>query len=346
MKRTSSILLLALLLAPLRPCAFSGETNTIPAAPTAPKGLQTLEERRAGILAGKQKEWTESVAERTRYLAKLPSGTTTVLDLPYVEAPAEGMLPGSGQTLDLYVPSGAGPFPLVIVVHGGAWKGGDKSGWGATVAASFVPEGFAVASINYRCVFDAPFPGMFQDAIDSVAFLRAHAEQYHLDASRIGIFGNSAGSDIGGVVAMAEGGEGAPYVRVGPGVQAAVLWCGFYDMTRETGQYVPGKFIGSFVDNPRDDFAYLYPNRTYDPQIAKQMSPLYLIHPGIPPVLLVRGDQDTIAPLVQSEIFEGALKEAGAEVAFTHYPTYTHGLWHSDSVAETLAFFKKHLQGR
>ncbi len=71
-----------------------------------------------------------------------------------------------------------------------------------------------------------------------------------------------------------------------------------------------------------------YPNRTYDTDIARKMSPALLIHPGIPPVLIVHGDKDTTAPEPQSQLFEDALKKAGADATYTKYPEYTHNLWH------------------
>jgi acetyl esterase/lipase len=70
-------------------------------------------------------------------------------------------------------------------------------------------------------------------------------------------------------------------------------------------------------------------------------SPVYLIHAGIPPILIEHGDKDTTAPLVQSQMFYGALKKAGFDVTLTHYPDYTHNLWHPDVFMAELAFFQK-----
>jgi len=284
--------------------------------------------------ADKLKEYQDGLAARTKWLGKLPEGSVSVLDLPYEEHSIQGTLPASNQTLDLYVPKGSGPFPLIVWIHGGAWKAGLKETEGAQLAAMWLPEGLAVASIDYRFVFDAPFPGMFQDGVDAVAFLRSHADQYHLDSQKIGIMGISAGAHLAGLVAMTEG--TSTYAHSGPPVQAAVLLCGFYDMTAKTGQWPPG----AFPINPLDDFSRLYPNRTYDPVIAQKMSPLYQIHAGVPPVLLIHGDKDSIAPALQSTMFLEALQKAGIAVTLTNYPNDTHNLWKSDVLAEALGFFK------
>ncbi len=287
----------------------------------------------------KQKQYQDEVAARERLLPLLPQGSMTALDLPYVHPPAQGSVPGSGQTLDLYVPPGPGPFPLIVFVHGGAWKGGFKERLGADLATKWLPEGFAVASIDYRFVFDSPFPGMFQDGVDAIAFLRSHADHYRLDPRKIGLMGMSAGAHIAGLVAMT---EGSPvYARSGSAVQGAVILCGFYDLTKESGEWPEGKF----PINPRDDFSYLYPGRIYDPAIARKMSPVYQIHPGSPPVLLIYGDKDTVAPLIQSTLFLDALRKAGTSATLTRYPGHDHDLWKPDVLKQSLAFFKHTFAG-
>jgi len=283
----------------------------------------------------RQADFDRHLADRSREVAQLPSGTQTVLDLPYVASPVQGSVPGSSQTLDLYVPPGAGPFPLVVWIHGGAWKGGDKNQEGPDLALRWGPSGIAVAAVDYRFFVDGSFPGMFQDCIDAVAFLRAHAAAYRLDPSRIGVMGISAGAHIAGVVAMAEGGDA--YANLGPAVRGAVLLCGFYDMTKETGPWKSG----GMVANPRDDYAMLYPGRVYDPGIAKKASPVYLVRPDVPPVLIVRGDKDATSPEAQSMLLFEALKKNGTKVKLSTYPDYAHNLWHDDVLAEALAFFKE-----
>lgn len=269
------------------------------------------------------KEYQYALKTRVKALSHLPAGSTIVLDLLYVEKPQQGTsFPNSNQTLDLYAPPGEGPFPLVIYIHGGAWHGGCKEGEGADFAARWLPEKLAVASIDYRFAKDAKYPAIFQDCMDAVAFLRANANKYHLDKKKMAVIGQSAGGHLAAVVAMSEGTN--YYAHAGPPLQGAILRCGFYDFTQGTGKFI--KVAG-------DD--------GYDENRVRKYSPVYMIHPGVPPILIEHGDQDTTAPKAQSEQFAAALQKAGLDVTFTNYPLYNHGLGHPDVLQAELAFLKK-----
>jgi acetyl esterase/lipase len=99
---------------------------------------------------------------------KLPDGVTADRDVAYGTH--------ERQKLDVYVPKGDGPFPLVLWVHGGAWQGGSKDGGNA--ALGLLTQGYAVASTNYRLSQHAAFPAQIHDVKAAVRFLRANAKKY------------------------------------------------------------------------------------------------------------------------------------------------------------------------
>lgn len=103
--------------------------------------------------------------------------------------------------LDLYLPEKPRP-PLLVYVHGGAWRGGSKSD---CPLAPLVHEGFAVASIDYRLSTQAPFPAQIHDIKAALRFLRAQQTTLGIDATRIVIAGSSAGGHLAALVGVTNG---------------------------------------------------------------------------------------------------------------------------------------------
>ena len=104
------------------------------------------------------------------------------------------------QKLDLYLPQGKGPFPLVINIHGGGFMMGSKDMLDAPIAEALLARGVAVASIDYRLSGEAQFPAAIEDAKAAVRFLRANAATYRLDPDRFLAFGQSAGGNLASLV--------------------------------------------------------------------------------------------------------------------------------------------------
>lgn len=94
------------------------------------------------------------------------------------------------QRLDLYWPPAPDVrFPLVIAVHGGGFEGGDKRYSELDPMLTALAHGYAVAAINYRLSGEAKFPAAVVDVKAAIRYLRAHADSFHLDASRFAIWG-------------------------------------------------------------------------------------------------------------------------------------------------------------
>ena len=103
------------------------------------------------------------------------------------------------QKVDVWVPQGKGPFPTVLMVHGGCWTTSiaDRSlmNW---IADDLRKDGIAVWNIDYRGV-DRPgggYPGTFTDAAAAADALKANAHKYHLDAKHVVAVGHSAGGHL------------------------------------------------------------------------------------------------------------------------------------------------------
>ena len=150
--------------------------------------------------------------------------TPTVANLAYANASAT-------EVLDLYLPAGAGPFPVVVNIHAGGFALGDKGMVPGSTAKALVAAGYAVASLNYRLSGEAVFPAAVLDAKAAVRFLRANAAKYNLNPDKIAAFGQSAGGNLaamlgttGGVAEFDDASLGNP--GVSSNVQAVIDWFG------------------------------------------------------------------------------------------------------------------------
>ncbi len=130
----------------------------------------------------------ERIAERR---AK-PAAAMQPVELSYGKDPL--------QKLDYWKPLKVGS-PLVIFVHGGGWKRGDKSNaTGEKKSGHYVQQGYAFASLNYRLVPRAKVEQQAQDVADAIAYLLGRAESLGIDATRVALMGHSAGAHLSALV--------------------------------------------------------------------------------------------------------------------------------------------------
>lgn len=259
-------------------------------------------------------------------------------DAPYVTDGHER------QRLDLYLPPGEGPFPVIIWVHGGAWRAGSKEN---PPALRFLDQGYAVASINYRLSQHAIFPAQIEDCKAAVRWLRANAARHRLDAGRFAAWGASAG---GHLVALLGTTGDVKYFDVGEqldqssAVQAVVDWFGptdFLQMNPQAGDR--GTLDHDAADSPESKLVG-GPIRD-NPDKVLRASPLHYVTHGDAPFLIVHGDKDPLVAHGQSELLEVALKQAHVPVQFYTVIGGGHGGFKDPQVDALLdAFFEKHLQ--
>ncbi len=167
-------------------------------------------------------------------------------------------LPGADPrrlSLDLATPDGAAGAPLVVFVHGGGWRLGDKRTGAAGKAEAFVARGIAFASVNYRLHPNADPGEMAEDVAAAVAFLRANAARYGLDPDRIALMGHSAGAHLAALVACDQGAlaaAGAPPASI----RAVILLDGAgYDVARQAAEGRNARLYREVFGDDPDDLA-------------------------------------------------------------------------------------------
>ncbi len=275
--------------------------------------------------------------EIRRIMAKLPAGSSHHLDLAYIAGTQKGSKPDSVQTLDLYVPSGKGPFPLVFWIHGGGWHSGGKLESGMQLALKFLPKGFALASVNYRLSGDAAFPAQIEDCNAALAFLRKHADAYRIDSQRVGVIGHSAGAHLAALMACTGNSKRfATDLNTSLRVQAAVCWAVPADLDRERGKWPMTSMMFNAEDAP---LWRLFPHKRYDGEFARMASPASYVHADMPPMAMVHGQKDELVPPGQALAFADSLKKAGVHLQLRVDPERGHDVMNDPSIREAIVFF-------
>jgi acetyl esterase/lipase len=203
--------------------------------------------------------------------------------------------------LDLYLPAQRSPVPVVLWVAGGGWVQMGKGGC-AQLAAWLTGEGFAVAGIQYRVSGQAHFPAQIRDCKSAVRWLRENADQYGLNARRVGAWGDSAGGHLvqllGSTAGVAEFEEPGTNADRGSEVQAVCAFFGPSDLTDlPTGHAQVRQLLG--IDP------------TADPDQATWASPLYYVNEDSAPHLLAHGDVDESVPISHSYRLLHRLQQCG-----------------------------------
>lgn len=189
------------------------------------------------------------------------------------------------------------PVPLVIMIHGGGWSSGSRSSFNAP---ELVEEGFAVATIDYRLSPEFQFPAHIQDVKAAIRFLRSHASEYHINPEKIGLWGSSAGGHLAVLSALSDPSAGwdvGDNLGVSSAVQAVVDWFG------------PTTFQG-LENAPESSKNTVKQAFGSDSLIWRQASPLFLVHRGAPPFLIMHGLQDKLVPFSQSQLLYDSLIQA------------------------------------
>lgn len=214
--------------------------------------------------------------------------------------------------MDAWIPDGRGPFPAVVIVHGGGWVAGDRRHDVEPLFAPLSEGGFAWFSISYRLAMDLTlFGAAIQDVEQAVRHIRANARRYRIDANRIGLIGESAGAHLASMAAL----QG----ECGSVVQAVVALYSPMDLLNlaRTSPRIPEK-IREVVNDSTLGPIFI--------ESLKQLSPIHNVRKDVPPFLLIHGTADTLVPFEHSERMYLRLKEAGAGCDLYPVPGAGHGI--------------------
>jgi acetyl esterase/lipase len=243
-------------------------------------------------------------------------GVTVLRGVPYVVR--QGFRP---LALDLWRPTTPDPLPIVVFLHGGGWRTGHRA---STSLNHLVPPaleqmalaGFVVASIDYRLSGEAHFPAQTHDVAAALEWLRARASEFGADASRIVLWGESAGGHLASLAALDKG--------LAP-VRGVIAWFPVTDLPTLHEGALPESVADPFAPGSREEKLLGVPLAQAG-RLAIDASPLRQVHPDAPPFLLAHGTHDRFVPVRQSLIFAERLEQAGVPVE-THIIEGADHMW-------------------
>lgn len=259
----------------------------------------------------------------------------------------------SAQKLDVYVPEGAGPFPAVVLIHGGAFMMGDKGGE-ANNAKALNAKGYVAVSINYRLSGEAQFPAQVHDIKAAVRFIRANAATYRINPLKIGSWGASAGGNLsamlgttGGVAELegAELGNASQSSRV----LASVDWFGPINFSTMDAEAQALGFTINTNGTTSPESRYLGAAVPSVPDLVAKANPASYITSDDAAFFIQAGSVDRNIPYTQSANFHAALVAAkGADQAsYELLAGAGHGTSEFSTTAnldKVIAFFDKTLK--
>jgi acetyl esterase len=225
--------------------------------------------------------------------------------------------PGGAQPLRLYTPSGDGPFPVIVWIHGGGfWMGEDLPIWDGANRQLADATRSLVVSVGYRLAPEHPFPAAVEDCWAALRAIAAHAPEWNGDPSRMAVVGGSAGGNLAAVMALRARDEGGPplalQVLLVPVVQAG----GEPSASRRdfaSGYGLDGieAMTSAYAPDPKD-----YRNPWLSPLLAASFA-------GLPPALILTAEFDPLRD--EGEAYAEKLRAAGVPVTLERFDGAIHG---------------------
>lgn len=214
-------------------------------------------------------------------------------------------------TLDANIPDGAGPFPTVILVHGGGFTKGDKASYIKPLFEPLTRANFAWFTINYRLAPQHQWPACADDVERAIRWVKAHAKEYKADPKRIALIGESAGGHLVSYIGVRGVGETS--------VAAVVPFYAPHDLELQvkSRNALGGSMTALLGLTELNDGAW---------KTLRAASATTYLRKGLSPFLLIHGTKDEAVPYEQSVKFQERTKSLGNRCDLHTIPDGGHGM--------------------
>jgi len=244
--------------------------------------------------------------------------------------------------LDLAMPNtGAGPFPVVVFLHGEGWRAGNRQQMNHFIEG-MARLGYVAITVEYRLVPTARFPAQVEDCKAAVRWLRANAKKYRVRSDRIGVVGFSAGGHLASMLGVTRKEDGFEGLGGNPEqssrVQAVVSFFGPTDFSarnwpKDLEKEVIAPFLGGSFADKSDSY--------------KRASPINYATADAPPFLFFHGTDDKLVPIDQSRRFAETLEKIGVPTQMVALEGEGHGFTDANNqkaMQQMLDFLSKWLK--
>jgi acetyl esterase/lipase len=233
-----------------------------------------------------------------------------------------------GVALDVFLPDEQGDLvPVVVLVHGGGWRSGDKDSWADEARMLVAGTGWAAVTVDYDLEAADPYVTQPANVRDAVAWIKTNAGDLGVDRDRIGLLGSSAGGHLAMLVATTT-----------PGVKAVVSWSGISDMPRLVASPVGDQLVKDLAARYNSGRLDEHPERWLD------SSPVAHVDAGDPPMFLAHSASETVVPVDQLNTMRDALRAVGVEVHTVVFPGDAHASNFAGRVwGRSIGFLRDHL---
>ncbi len=245
--------------------------------------------------------WNKSDPQKLDFADRMAPGSAEFAGAP-VTAIAYGT--DDRQKLDIYVPEGdaSAPHPVLIFFHGGAWRDGEREGYGF-LGRAFASRGFVTVIADYRKSPQVRFPAFVDDTAAAIAWVHSNVGKYQGNKDRIFLMGHSAGAHIAMMTAL-----DPRYLKAqGLGtdvIKGVIGLAGPYDflpLTTDSSKIALGQW----------------------PDLA-ETQPITYARADAPPLLLLTGDKDTVVKPRNSKILSEQIAALGGKQQLKIYPDVGH----------------------
>jgi acetyl esterase/lipase len=254
---------------------------------------------------------------------------------------------GVARLADVFLPSrGEAPLPVVIWLHGGGWRFGDRH-LAPNLALFAQRSGLAIVSIDYRLSDEVKFPAPVEDVKTAVRWVRSVASRFGFDERNIGLWGSSAGGHLAACAALS--GENEFLSEEHPGhssaVQAVVDGYGPTNLARidevrsamrPAGNDAESILVGGVLPagDPDSFESRLIGAPLSDaPRLVELADPVHYVRSVSPPFLILHGQADTLIPADQSRYLFAALNDAGCDATLVLFQNLRHGFFNNPNLA-------------